>query len=244
MQGLSAREHPYSMRSEIALLPAFTSTISGIADVILGRSCAGCDEPGIALCPVCRQLLAPRPRLRRSLDMDEISAGLHLPVACSLDYRGEVRQVLYRYKDHRIPELAGALGPALAASIEFAAEHASTSTSELTAAIIPTRRSTAKRRGFDTVAALTRAATAHRPVAATCTPLADVRRDGHVKSLGVWERQHRTAGAFAIRGPIPSGPVILIDDIVTTGATAREAAASLMVAGVHVVAVAAVAGTP
>ena len=39
-------------------------------------------------------------------------------------------------------------------------------------------------------------------------------------------------------------PVILIDDIVTTGATAREATATLVPAGMKVVAVATIAGTP
>ena len=49
-----------------------------------------------------------------------------------------------------------------------------------------------------------------------------------------------------MRGPLPSlgTPVILIDDIVTTGATAREATATLVLAGMNVVAVATIAGTP
>jgi len=218
--------------------------MSAIADVVLGRCCAGCDLPGIALCPVCEGELAPRPRLRRSLDMDEISAGLHLPVACSIDYRGEVRQILYRYKDHRIPQLARALGPCLASSIGFVAGHAGVPAREVALAVMPTRASTAKRRGFDSLAAITRVAISHHPVAAVCRPLADIRAAGQTKTLGVWERQHQAAGAFQLRGPLPSGPIMIVDDIVTTGATAREAAATLMLAGAHVIGVAVVAGTP
>ena len=232
------------MRAVHGLLPDFGGTISAIADVVLGRCCAGCDLPGIALCQPCEGRLAPRPRLRRSLDMGEIAAGLRLPVACSLDYRGEVRQILYRYKDHRIPQLARVLGPSLAASIEFVASHAGVQAKEVALAVLPTRASSAKRRGFDSLAAVTKVATSRCTVASVCTPLADIRSAGQAKTLGVWERQHHAAGAFQLRGPIPSGPVMIVDDIVTTGATAREAAATLMLAGAHVIGVAVVAGTP
>lgn len=226
------------------LLPGFGGTVSAIADVILGRCCAGCDVPGIALCQTCAAELVPRPRLRRSLDMDEIAEGLHLPIGCSLEYRGEVRQILYRYKDHRIPQLARVLGPSLAASVEFVARQSGVHPHELALAVLPTRAATAKRRGFDSLAAITKVAISQQPVKSVCTPLVDIRTAGQAKTLGVWERQHHVAGAFRLRGPIPRGPVMIVDDIVTTGATAREAAATLMLAGAHVIGVAAVAGTP
>lgn len=232
------------MRTGTALLPSFAGTLSAIADVILGRCCAGCDQPGIALCYPCECELTPRPRLRRSLDMEEIAAGLRLPVACSLDYRGQVRQILYRYKDHRIPQLARVLGPSLSASVDLVAERAGINAQQVVLAVMPTRASTAKRRGFDSLTAITKAAVSKRRVASVCTPLADVRTTGQSKTLGVWERQHHAAGAFKLRGPMPRGQVVIVDDIVTTGATAREAAATLMLAGVHVIGVAAVAGTP
>lgn len=218
--------------------------VTSLADVFLGRACAGCDAPGISLCPQCRELLRPKPRLRRGLDLSDIAAGLHLPVTCSLDYRGAVRQVLYRFKDHRIPHLARDLGPALASSIAFAAEHGHVSSSQATVVTMPTRRSTARRRGFDPLGLVTAAAVRAHPVAAVRTSLVDTRRRGTSKSLGVWERHEAAAGAFEVRGRLPTGPVVLVDDIVTTGATAREAAATLILAGVHVVAVATIAGTP
>ena len=241
---------------------AVSGLLSSMADVVLGRSCAGCDAPGIALCQECRHALRARPRLRRSVDLGDIEGGLHLPVACALEYRGAVRQVLYRFKDHRIPHLARPLAPALAASIAFAAEHAGIECARTTLVVMPTRRSTAKRRGFDPLGSVVAGAIREQRVAGVRTPLVDIRRAGTSKTLGVWERQLATAGAFAVRGHarghargrsrshsrgsglLPDGPVILVDDIVTTGATAREAAATLIVAGVHVVAVATIAGTP
>lgn len=217
---------------------------SSVADVVLGRSCAGCEEPGTVLCAACAEHLTPTPRLRRSLDMGEISAGLHVPVACSLDYRGSVRHALYRYKDHRIPQLAGIFGAVLASSVEFVARHADVPPTHMTLAVVPTRKATLRRRGFDSLGLIAEAAQRRGRFRGTCTPLRDIRRAGHAKTLGVSDRQQVAAGAFELTSRVPAGPVVIVDDVVTTGATVREAAATLMLAGIHVVAVATVAGTP
>jgi predicted amidophosphoribosyltransferase len=155
--------------------------LSSIADVVLGRSCAGCDAPGIALCEVCADALAPKPRLRRSLDLTDMANGLQLPVVCSLDYRGPVRQVLYRFKDHRVAHLARPLAPALAASIGFAAQHAGVLPVHTTLTPMPTRRSTARRRGFDPLGSVVEFAIRQQRVAAVRTPLVDTRRAGGTK---------------------------------------------------------------
>jgi len=167
-------------------------------------------------------------------------------MACSLDYGGPVRQILYRFKDHRVPHLARALAPALTASIVLAAQQAGVRCDATTVVVMPTRRSTARRRGFDPLGSVVDFATRKQHVAAVATLLIDTRRTGKTKSLGVWERQVDAAGAFMLRRrtPLPPGPVILVDDIVTTGATAKEAVATLILAGVNVVGVATIAGTP
>jgi len=224
----------------------FGGLLSSVADVVLGRACCGCDAPGISLCADCRHALRAQPRLRRSIDLTDIASGLQLPMACSLDYRGPVRQVLYRFKDHRIPHLARVLAPALTASIAHVAQHAGVRCADTTVVAMPTRRSTAKRRGFDPLGSVVDFAAREQRFAAVASVLIDTRRAGKAKTLGVWERQVEAAGAFSVRGrtTLPAGPVILVDDIVTTGATAKEATATLILAGVHVVGVATIAGTP
>ncbi|MEC7104212.1 MAG: hypothetical protein VXW92_07035, partial [Actinomycetota bacterium] len=70
------------------------SLTSSVLDLILARICAGCGHPGSMMCDQCEGLLQPRPRLRRALDVGDLVPDLRVPVVCSLDYRGPVRQML------------------------------------------------------------------------------------------------------------------------------------------------------
>ena len=217
---------------------------TSVFDLALGRCCAGCDRPGSVLCASCTDALRPAVRFRRDVDLTDVVQDLRIPVVCALDYRGVVRRILYRYKDHGIRQLAGALAPALIASIECAAGHAGVSMPTVALVPMPTRSSSVRRRGFDATALVVRrAATSAAGVAPI---LRDVRASGAAKKAGAMERERGAIDAFhiALRTRSISAPVILVDDIVTTGATIREATSTLVLAGVHVIAVASIAGTP
>jgi predicted amidophosphoribosyltransferase len=67
-----------------------------------------------------------------------------------------------------------------------------------------------------------------------------MRDTGHQARLARAERAENVAGAFALGRPAP-GPVVLVDDVVTTGATIRACAAALERGGTRVIAVWAVA---
>lgn len=219
---------------------------TSILDLVLGRSCAGCQEPGVLLCTTCADSLQPRVRLRRELDAGDVMQGLRIPVVCALDYRGVARQVLYRYKDHRIRQLAHFLSPALAASITVSAARAEVPLGKSLLIPMPTRRSSIQRRGFDATATVVRTAATHAGVGGVLSLLEDVRGSGASKRGGALEREQRAIDAFRVRYErgLPTVPVILVDDIVTTGATTKEAAETLLLAGVQVAAVATIAGTP
>ena len=222
------------------------AALTSLADLTLGRSCAGCDLPGYVLCDRCRQALHPTVRLRRDLDVGDVAEDLRIPVACALDYAGVTRQIMYRYKDHRVRELAHHLAPALASSIEFAAERSGVASGHYTVVPVPTRRSSVRRRGFDATALLADRALARTRFGCVRHLLLDVRSGGSIKGAGAAERERGSVDAFVLKPRIaaPTTPVIVMDDIVTTGATIKEAVWMLLLAGVHVVAVAAVAGTP
>ena len=223
---------------------------TSVVDLVLGRVCAGCEEPGSILCPSCHAELRPRPRLRRDADLSDLAAGLRIPVACSLDYRGSVRQVLFRYKDHRTRGLASALAPALGAAIDYVGAHSTSHTRNPIIVPMPARSASRRRRGFDHVRLLAEQATVRSGASSapwTVTSiLRDTRSDFGSKRLGAADRESQARGAFVTtsRLPPPNRPVVIVDDIVTTGTTTREAVATLILAGVNVVGVATVAGTP
>jgi ComF family protein len=198
------------------------------------------------MCDQCARLLQPRPRLRRALDVGDLVSDLRVPVVCSLDYRGPVRQILNAYKDDGQRSLTPWLAPALLASINHALITCVSTHQAPTFVPVPTRKSSQRRRGFDHVESLSTAVTRSGSQCRTRRVLRDTRGDPGSKYLSAEDRSTHVREAFSVRGTLPAlgTPVILIDDIVTTGATAREATATLVLAGMNVVAVATIAGTP
>ena len=198
------------------------------------------------MCDQCARLLQPRPRLRRALDVGDLVSDLRVPVVCSLDYRGPVRQMLNAYKEHGQRSLTPWLAPALLASINHALITCVSTHQAPTFVPVPTRKSSQRRRGFDHVESLSTAVTRSGSQCRTRRVLRDTRGDPGSKYLSAEDRSTHVREAFSVRGTLPAlgTPVILIDDIVTTGATAREATATLVLAGMNVVAVATIAGTP
>jgi predicted amidophosphoribosyltransferase len=63
------------------------------------------------------------------------------------------------------------------------------------------------------------------------------------KELAVHLRDRNLRGAFRLRRPVAGHRILLIDDVVTTGATLREAARVLREGGAEVVGAAVVAST-
>ena len=150
---------------------------------------------------------------------------------------GVRRAAIIAVKEHGRSELARPLGQALGAGLRHLVAWGIVTT-PVGLVPGPTRRSAARRRGGDPVTAMAKAV---RVPGITVVPALRMRaftRDSVGLSAG--QRQANIAGRVRVRRPV-AGDVVLVDDVVTTGATACESVRALQTAGADVVAVLAVA---
>lgn len=110
----------------------------------------------------------------------------------------------------------------------------------LTVVPAPTRRSAARRRGGDPVARVARCAVARHPDIHVVPALRMRALVRDSVGLGTSARERNVAGRVRLCVRPPRGEVLLVDDVVTTGATAAESVRVLRAAGVAVTAVLAI----
>jgi predicted amidophosphoribosyltransferase len=220
------------------------SLVAALVDLVLPTRCAGCGTPGSSLCVACRpdgDVLWPAVR------------GGPQTVAATA-YGGAVRAALLSYKERGRRDLAGPLGALLARAVaalldEVAADVAGRSVYRrgrpaVVLVPVPSSRAAAAARGGDHVLRLTRRAAASTGVRAAPGVLAQAR--AVQDSAGLDSRERAANLGHALRGrPAPPGLVaVVVDDIVTTGTTLREARRALVSAGWPVLGAAVVAATP
>ncbi len=205
------------------------------ADLVTGAACAGCAEPGRVLCEACRAALAPRPR----------AVPADVPAAAALAYDGVVRPVLAGLKEEGRWRLEPVLAHAMAAAVCVVAGR-----SPVALVPAPSSASARRRRGGDPVRALVDAAAERlrgAGVDAVVVPcLAHVRAVADQAGLGVRDRRDNLAGAFRARPAraLRGRDLVVVDDVVTTGATLAEALRATRAAGLAPAAAAFLAATP
>jgi predicted amidophosphoribosyltransferase len=126
----------------------------------------------------------------------------------------------------------------LAPGLRVALEAAAAGESGLLAVPVPTSRGAMRRRGYRVVDLLLRGAGA-----APFHLLAPARTTADQRRLDRRARGENASGSLRAR-PSAGLRVVIVDDVVTTGSTLREAARALTDAGAHVVGAATAAATP
>lgn len=206
-------------------------------DLILPLECGGCGAPATRWCDACAIELtvkADEPHLINP------RIDPQAPVFALGRYAGARRQAILALKEHGRADLVGPLARALAIGLHRLLAWGMLET-PLTIVPAPTRRSAARRRGGDPVARLAAAAVAAHPGLAVVPALRMTALARDSVGLRPAARERNIAGRVLLRGRPPSTEVLLVDDIVTTGATARESVRVLRSAGVRVAAVLAIA---
>ncbi|OBI52833.1 ComF family protein [Mycobacterium sp. E796] len=209
-------------------------------DLILPLECGGCGAPSTRWCDACAAELdvrADEPHVVNPRIEPEA------PVFALGRYAGARRAAILALKENGRGDLVGPLARALAVGIHRLLTWGMVE-APLTIVPAPTRRSAARARGGDPVTRLARAAVAGHPDIAVAPALRMKALARDSVGLGTSARERNIAGRVVLRGwrARPETPeVIVVDDVVTTGATARESVRTLRAAGIRVAAVLAIA---
>lgn len=162
---------------------------------------------------------------------------------CAADYAFPWDALIAAFKFQGRPELATPLAERLLAAVRA-------SPAPLPGLVVPVPLAPARlaERGYNQAWELARRLASALGVAADARLLWRPADSPHQADLGRAERQRNLRSAFMVdprrRSELRGARVALVDDVMTTGATAREAAAALLRGGVAVVDVWVVARTP
>lgn len=205
-----------------------------LTDLVLPAPCAGCGGTSAAsICPECLAGLGPpRPVPPQPVHPH----GLPDRVYCLAGWEGSGRELVLAHKERTRTGLAGPLGRALAPAVACVAA------GPLVLVPVPSRSAVRRSRGHDPVARTAGAAAAALRAAGRPTLALPLLRHARTvrdqAGLTPGQRARNLAGALVARpgaaAAVPPAALILVDDVLTTGATLTEATRALRAAGLEV----------
>lgn len=231
--------------------------------LVMPSECVVCGREDAAVCGACARLLRQQCRIpfRAEQSADALvgmMGEVFVPAVAVGTYRDALAAALLAFKNHGrtelAPELARCLAKGLAALPELLPTTfpGATSRDQLILLVpVPSTGSGWRRRGYDPVALLLRLMVReHRlPQGFAVRALLAQRprppwRRHHQKALGRAARRRNVHNTMYVRGPFRRGfrsapnlaraSIVVIDDVLTTGATLREAVRALESSGANV----------
>lgn len=235
----------------LRLAHGFPLAINAIVDLVLPPRCPGCNKPltgpltadGLPFCEICWQsviwvtdpcLRCGAPAGAPCCDGCRKTPPPFSATCAPLVYGGQlaaaVRQLKYGGATHHCRALATLLRHRLASRPEIV-------TAIDGAVPVPLHRNRLRQRGFNQAALIAREALRGSAVPIRFDLLKRTRATGYQTGLDPASRRENVRGAFVVAGRLQRQRLLIVDDVMTTGATVAECARSLLAAGaaeVHV----------
>ena len=236
--------------------------IAGIAlqatDLMLARACGGCAQafaPGQATAgwcsPCLRAITCERPRCQRcGLESHQTPCSHCLAAPLPFEhtvvlgaYQPPLDRIIRVFKFGRQPALGRALAAALAPRVSHALLHWPPTRPRPIVVAIPLAHERLAERGYNQSLLIARSLATRCGLGLSPGALRRTRAGQPQSSLSRGARQPNIAHAFVAAQPL-SQPVLLVDDVMTTGATLIAASRALLEAGAPSVTCAVIARTP
>lgn len=194
-----------------------------LVDLVIPRHCAACGQAGDVLCGGCGKELDRHAPLRR-VAVDGVP-----PVVALGSYEGALRRAVLSAKFRSCSGIATIIGHRLAAYIDWQIDGI---------VPVPLHPLRMQERGYNQSARLAVAIGAQTGVTCIDGAIERIRHTRPQSRLDLTHRTENVAGAFArgLRARAVRGlRVLLVDDVLTTGATASACSSALLEAGAAVV---------
>jgi len=205
--------------------------MKSLTELIFPSRCIGCSQLGISICSICRKFWHPHIYYRELKIL-----GNRYPVISAIEYSPIASRVLLRAKEAN----QVAADQLLINAIDHSLQHFIKNYGTGSLVAIPSRRSATRKRGRDFMKEIARSV-GNLESLKTLEILQHQRAVRDQSQLNSQERSTNITGAFTalnnLAKPAHPGntePLIIVDDLVTTGATLAEAIRALQTAGFNV----------
>lgn len=202
-----------------------------LTDKVLGLlfpdRCAGCGRTGSLLCERCCASLRPYPAQRYALSSRKAGQSSLLDqIAIGFVFEGALREAVHTLKYNRVRRMAGPLS-------ELLAQHLRDHPLPADALVpVPLHARRLSERGFNQSELLAQHLAARTGVPCMHNGLLRSRDTPHQVGLDAQQRRENVRAAFVWQSSTPPPQrVLLIDDVLTTGATLEACAETLRRAG-------------